>query len=160
MALKHVSKYIYFLARFMCDINQVSKGIQRRSAESIDSTPRPPVPRCAWRGLTCPRQLPRPRVLQAWLKSSSSHRGKEEPGPPMQSRLSRLRLLESSLRDGRQLEGRKDRQTTGGERQREACEVEQDRHVTRCMLHVSVEQKWKQKAKTRKEKRYKDLSMK
>lgn len=48
-------------------------------------------------------QLRLPRVLQAWLKSSSSQRGKEEPGPPIQSRLSRLRLLENSLRDGRQL---------------------------------------------------------
>lgn len=48
--------------------------------------------------LTCPRQLRLPKVLQAWLKSSSSQRV-----PPMQSRLSRLRLLDSSLRDGRQL---------------------------------------------------------
>ncbi len=54
--------------------------------------------------LTCPMQLRLPRVLQAWLKSSSSQGGKDEPVPPMQSRLSRLRLLESSLRDGRQLE--------------------------------------------------------
>lgn len=48
-------------------------------------------------------QLRLPRVLQAWLKSSSSQRGKEETVSPIQSRLSRLRLLENSLRDGRQL---------------------------------------------------------
>lgn len=48
-------------------------------------------------------QLRLPKVLQAWLKSSSSQWGKDEPVPPMQSRLSRLRLLENSLRDGRQL---------------------------------------------------------
>lgn len=53
--------------------------------------------------LTCPKQLRLPKVLQAWLKSSSSQFGKDEIVPPMQSRLSRLRLLESSLRDGRQL---------------------------------------------------------
>lgn len=53
--------------------------------------------------LTCPMQLRLPKVLQAWLKSSSSQRGKDEPVPPMQSKLSRLRLLENSLRDGRQL---------------------------------------------------------
>lgn len=52
---------------------------------------------------TCPMQLRLPRVLQVWLKSSSSQRGREEPVLPMQSRLSRLRLLENSLRDGRQL---------------------------------------------------------
>lgn len=56
------------------------------------------------RALTCPKQLRLPKVLHAWLKSSSSQLGKDETVPSMQSRLSRLRLLESSLRDGRQLE--------------------------------------------------------
>lgn len=46
-------------------------------------------------------QLRLPKVLPAWLKLSSSH-----DVPPIQSRLSRLRLLDISLRDGRQLESK------------------------------------------------------
>lgn len=69
------------------------------------------LPVLSRKALTCAKQLRLPKVLQAWLKSSSSHGGKDEPVPPMQSRLSRLRLLEISRRDGRQL-GRKMRGKT------------------------------------------------
>ncbi len=72
--------------------------------------------------LTCPMQLRLPSVLQAWLKSSSSQGGKDEPVPPMQSKLSRLRLLESSRRDGRQLE-RRDEEMRGKQDKGDALRI-------------------------------------
>lgn len=80
-----------------------------------------------WWARTCPMQLLLPRVLQVWLKSSSSQRGREEPVLPMQSRLSRLRLLENSLRDGRQLKMEKNNKGYGFSTRNKASWQEEER---------------------------------
>lgn len=107
--------------------------------DAVWTVGRPPG-RCA---LTCPMQLRLPKVLQAWLKSSSS----SQRVPSMQSRLSRLRLLESSLSAGRQLRREKIRDSED-----KKCEEDQ-RGCKECRDggRVDVNRRWSEAERNRRD---------